>query len=204
MGKQDQAGGPGTAVSERKREDSAVSEDVAGWSDSGQETRPDRRGEQPRRVRPDSGPGLRIYKPGQGFYTRIGTAIGGGILAVAGTVFVYNQLGVMLDPNAGYYLPAQYGVATAFLLAMAVVVYWLTGINRKTNEFFIQTEGEMKKVNWSTRKEIVKSTKVVILAVILLSVLLFVFDVAFMLFFGAIKVLRVSPQMLEGLFGGGA
>ncbi len=41
------------------------------------------------------------------------------------------------------------------------------------------------------------------LAIAAMSALLFVFDIAFMLFFGAIRVLRVSPQMLESLFGGG-
>jgi preprotein translocase subunit SecE len=76
------------------------------------------------------------------------------------------------------------------------------GLNRKANDFFIATEGEMKKVNWSSRQEIVRSTKVVVVTVILFGAFLFLADVLFMEFFSAIKVLQ-TPSMLRRLFGQG-
>ena len=62
----------------------------------------------------------------------------------------------------------------------------------------IATEGEMKKVNWSTRREILGSTKVVIVSVIILSMILFLVDVAFMGFFILIGVLK--SNILKRIF----
>ena len=96
----------------------------------------------------------------------------------------------------------QYGVAVGFMLAMGVLLYWVVGLNRKANDFFIATEGEMKKVNWSSRQEVVRSTKVVIVTVVLMGVFLFVVDLLFMEFFSSIEVLK-TPSMLRKLFGHG-
>jgi len=145
---------------------------------------------------------LRVYKPGQGYYTRLGTAIGIGVLTVTGAAFLLNELST-LGLEAKYLLPVQYGVTFGFIVAMGVLVYWIAGIGRKSNDFFIATEGEMKKVRWSTRKEVVRSTRVVIVTVVVLGVFLFAWDIAFMLFFSTIKVLKASPG-LERLFGSGS
>jgi hypothetical protein len=48
------------------------------------------------------GGGLRFYKPGQGYYTRMGTAIGAGILITWGAFFLLDELNALLDPNASY------------------------------------------------------------------------------------------------------
>ena len=58
------------------------------------------------------------------------------------------------------------------------------------SDFMIATEGEMKKVNWSTRREIIGSTKVVILFTVLLALLLFVVDLSFQALFSWIGVLK--------------
>ncbi|UCD29212.1 MAG: preprotein translocase subunit SecE [Planctomycetota bacterium] len=159
---------------------------------------------EPRPARVGAAPGgfgLRIYKHGQGFYTRVGTAVGFGVLIVAGTVFLFNELGGCLKQDTDYFLPVQYGISTAFMLLMGILIYWLVGLSRKVNDFFIATEGEMKKVSWSTRKEIIRSTKVVIVAVLLLGIFLFLADIMFMLFFSTIKVLK-GPG-IERFFGSG-
>jgi preprotein translocase SecE subunit len=148
-----------------------------------------------------SGGGLRIYKPGQGYYTRLGTVIGAGVLALWGALFIMDELGGSLDPNARYYNPVVYGVSVAFILGMGALLYWVVGLNRKANDFFIATEGEMKKVNWSGRQEVVRSTKVVIVTVVLMGVLLFVADVLFMELFSFIGVLK-TPSMLDRLIHG--
>ena len=57
-------------------------------------------------------------------------------------------------------------------------------------DFLIATEGEMKKVSWSTRREVIGSTKVVVLFTFLLAVLLFVVDFTFKTMFTLINVLK--------------
>jgi preprotein translocase subunit SecE len=54
----------------------------------------------------------------------------------------------------------------------------------------IATEGEMKKVSWSTKNEIIGSTKVVIMFTVLLALVLFVVDLAFQTMFSSIGVLK--------------
>ena len=46
-------------------------------------------------------------------------------------------------------------------------------------------------VNWSKKQEVIGATKVVILFVILMSIMLFLVDSLFMLFFSEIGVLKV-------------
>ena len=137
-----------------------------------------------------SGGGFRIYRPGQGYYTRVGTALGAGVIIVAGGLFIGSQLGGIINPKASYALPVQYGVSAGFILAMAAVLYWIVGLSRKANEFFIATEGEMKKVSWSSRKDVIRSTKVVIIWVVLIGAMIFLTDVIFMKFFMLIRVLK--------------
>lgn len=48
---------------------------------------------------------------------------------------------------------------------------------RRSSDFLIDTESEMKKVSWPTIKEVIKSSIVVIIAIIILAVYLFVVDI---------------------------
>jgi preprotein translocase SecE subunit len=183
-------------------EESAVS-DLAPDAAGGDE--PQNRGERTelpyaRKTPRPPGAGFRIYKPGQGYHVRVGTAIGAAVLIVAGAAYLYEQLGNLMTPGTGYYWPVRYGVSVTFLFVMSVLTYWVVGVNRRANDFFIATEGEMKKVNWSTRREVIRSTKVVIVTVVLMAALLFVVDVLFMMFFSSIEVLQASPG-LKRLFG---
>ena len=67
-------------------------------------------------------------------------------------------------------------------------------MNKPSNvDFLIATDSEMKKVNWTTRKELIGSTKVVIFFVILISLILFLLDLLFGYFFQMIKVLEFGP-----------
>lgn len=143
--------------------------------------------------------GLRLYKPGQGYYTRLGTAIGIGVLAVCGAYFLMTQI-ESSGLDRSILLPLQYGIPAGFLIAVGILVYWLVGLSRGANDFFIATEGEMKKVRWSTRKELVRSTKVVVFTVVVLGAFLFLCDIGFMLFFRTIGVLRAVPTLAR-LFG---
>lgn len=70
-------------------------------------------------------------------------------------------------------------VAAVVLVVGAYIAYWLTGTKVSTVEKLIATDYEMRKVNWSTPKEIFGSTWVVIGACALLSLALYLFDQIF-------------------------
>ena len=61
------------------------------------------------------------------------------------------------------------------VIALSVLMMWMVN-NPNIADFMISAEGEMKKVNWSTRQEVMVSTVVVISVVIVLAVLLGVSD----------------------------
>ena len=84
----------------------------------------------------------------------------------------------------------QAGVTGAIMLLGTVFVYWFVASHRHTVDFLINTDGEMRKVNWSTRKEIIGSTQVVIVAAFLIAALLFAVDIMFREIFTAIGVLQ--------------
>ncbi len=145
---------------------------------------------------------LRIYKPGQGYWTRMGTAGGVGLILVAVVAFLYEQMATWdwlkrpaeggksqaLQPN----LSAIIGILTGLVALVALSTF--RALNKpKFADFLISTEGEMRKVNWSTRRELIGSTKVVILFMMLIGLFLFVLDILFGLAFFKIGVLQFNP-----------
>ena len=84
----------------------------------------------------------------------------------------------------------QAGVAGVVILLGAIMVYALVGIRKRTVDFLVATDGEMKKVNWSTKRDVYRSTIVVIMASVLIAGGLFVVDIAFSKFFTLIGVLE--------------
>jgi len=84
----------------------------------------------------------------------------------------------------------QAGFVGVVLVVGAALIYWFVGVRRGTAEFLIATDNEMKKVNWSTRREIVGSTWVVVTATFLLAAMLFFVDLVFQQFFTLIHVLE--------------
>jgi len=86
------------------------------------------------------------------------------------------------------------GVAVGFLLLYTVIAVRL--MNKPSNvDFLIATDSEMKKVNWTSRKELIGSTKVVVVFMFLIATLLFAIDQVFHLLFwaGGKGVLRSPP-----------
>ena len=84
----------------------------------------------------------------------------------------------------------QAGIAGAVLVITAIGVFWFVGFGRRPVDFLVATDGEMKKVHWTTAREIRGSTIVVIVAAFLIAGLLFGVDIVFKWFFGAIDVLQ--------------
>ncbi len=144
-----------------------------------------------------------IYKLGQGTHTRIGTAVALGLMVVWFAVFLHEKLSVVSTNPATARL-WQVGAAIAVIAIFGATGYWLLALNRKVCDFLIATESEMKKVSWTSRKDIVGSTKVVVFVVVVLSILLFIVDIGFMVFFTEIGVLK-GAEFLDSLrkfFGG--
>lgn len=81
------------------------------------------------------------------------------------------------------------GVAAVIIILGAVLAYWLIGLRPRTVEFLIATDFEMKKVNWSTPRDIMGHTWVVIGACFLLAAALWIVDQALVFAFTAIKLL---------------
>lgn len=140
------------------------------------------------------------FKPNQGKVVRWGTAVGVGLLGVAGANFLADRLSVYGDT-----MWIQRGIPVLFLAALALLVYWLVGRHQRIVDFMIATEGEMKKVNWSTRQEVLGATKVVIFFVLAIAAILFIVDIFFIEFFHGIGVLKIGiiSRILES-FGEGS
>ena len=79
------------------------------------------------------------------------------------------------------------------LAVFAVIGYYLIGRKQNVVDFMVATEGEMKKVNWSTRREIVGSTWVVIALTIAIALLCMFCDGFFAFIFQQMGVLETGP-----------
>ena len=122
-----------------------------------------------------------IYKKRQGRYARIVTFVSGMVLGVGGAIVLSNKLEAYGPPAV------QYGVPSLFVAALGLLMFWM--VNRpKSADFLIATEGEMKKVSWSSRKEIVGSTKVVIVATFIMAAILATVDAGFAVLFTLLGV----------------
>ena len=121
-----------------------------------------------------------IYKKGQGKYTRLCSSFAIAIIAALGCY----RLNVLL--SAGEMNPWVETLIPAGLFAvLALVIFWL--VNKPyIADFMIAAEGEMKKVSWSSRREIAVSTVVVIAVVVLMASFIGIVDLGFYMFFNRV------------------
>ena len=118
-----------------------------------------------------------VYKRGQGKYTRLSTFAGAVGVGLIGAAFLPAKIGLVTD--SAY---VKFGVPALLLVLLAYGMFWV--VNRpRMADFMIATESEMKKVSWSSRKEVIGSTKVVIVTTLMLAAILFGVDVLFTLIF---------------------
>jgi preprotein translocase subunit SecE len=127
-----------------------------------------------------------IYKPRQGWYARLYTGLGLGLIVLAGAYQV-SQASLEYSPLWRFGLP----------LAFAAVGLWV--ILRVVHfppfaDFLIATEAEMNKVSWTTKDDLIRATTVVLATVVLMALFLFVVDRLWTLILQLIGVLQ---------FGGG-
>jgi preprotein translocase subunit SecE len=188
------------AIAESEREVSKAEANSGGGARRREDRKPPGTGPRP------TGGGSRrglfdVYKPGQGFHTRVWSGVGAGALVLWFAYFLYEKLGAMATDQSTARL-WQVGTWVAVIVVFGLLGYWLLALNRKVGDFLIATEGEMKKVNWSSRKDIIGSTKVVVIMVLFMGSLLFMVDLFFMAFFNSIGVLKGAGflESLQDLF----
>ena len=126
-----------------------------------------------------------IYKQNQGRYVRIVTFVAAMVLIVWGAAALSGKFASYAATRQPL---IQFGIPTAVVLGLGLLVFRV--VNRqKSADFLIGTESEMKKVSWSSKKEVVGSTKVVIITAVILAGLLFGVDFLFTLFFQWVGVM---------------
>jgi preprotein translocase subunit SecE len=132
-----------------------------------------------------------IYKKGQGYWTRLMSAIALGTLVLMGVVWLWNLLQpVQIGDIQTIYVQAAATVVV--LAAFAFLGFYLLAVKPRVVDFMIATEGEMKKVHWSSRREILGSTWVVIALTFFIAVFCFGVDQLFAWVFTLIKVLDTA------------
>jgi len=109
-----------------------------------------------------------LYKPKQGWYARVYTAAGLGVIVALGLWRLHETL--MTNTIA-----TRYGVPAAIGVVLGWVIFRLVQYPPFV-EFLIATEAEMNKVSWTSRDDLYRATTVVLTTVVLMSVFLFGVD----------------------------
>jgi len=127
--------------------------------------------------------GLQIYKGGQGRYVRGATAVAAAVVDLVLCGYVWTLLEKYIPKEFAYKSHLTYGTAAAVFVVIGTVVY--VYLNRpNVVDFLVATEAEMKKVSWSSRSELLGSTAVVIVTVVLLAAFIYVVDNLLLALFG--------------------
>ncbi|MEE2907383.1 MAG: preprotein translocase subunit SecE [Planctomycetota bacterium] len=129
-----------------------------------------------------------IYKSGQGYWVRLMSAIGYGVIVALGLIWLWKQ-----TETIDFGIEATYAQVIAILVAagfFGLLGYWIIGAKHGSVDFMIATEGEMKKVNWSSKAELTRSTLAVIGLTLLVALFCWGVDVVFALIFRVVGVLQ--------------
>lgn len=129
---------------------------------------------------------FKLHKPDHGKWTRIITGSGIGLLTAWGVYWLLEELRI-----TGASELVLGGVALVILVSVGIFAWWI--LNKpKIVDFMSATEGEMRKVNWPSKKEIWGSTGVVIAGTLFIVSLLFIIDFSFAALFTWIDILQVD------------
>jgi len=109
------------------------------------------------------------------------------VIVVLGCWRLYEKLGG-LDISPDRVILVQTLVPVGLFVVLSLFLFWL--VNKPAvADFMIAAEGEIKKVSWSSKKEIAVSTFIVIVVVTCMAMLLAVTDVFFQFVFRFIRLL---------------
>jgi len=115
---------------------------------------------------------LNIYKRGQAKNTRLWTGISAFVICAYGCFVLHQKLATLNNIWVETLIP--FGLCAV----LGGTIAWLMN-KPSVADFLISSEGEIKKVSWSTRKEIVSSTTVVIVVMLTISIFLYLVDMGF-------------------------
>jgi len=125
------------------------------------------------------------YKWGQGKNTRLWSVVAAAVITAVGCWRLYDRLQASLEVTQVAGLWISTAVPLGLFAVITALLYWL--INRPTvADFLIAAEGELKKVSFSSKREIAVSTFVVIIVVFLMAFMLGAADFCFNLFFTSV------------------
>jgi len=129
---------------------------------------------------------LGMYKPGQGYWTRVLTAAGVGALAVGGAFWINTHF---LTKVSDVVSNQSKGIVWAVVLGSTSIALWIVLNRPRVVDFMIATEAEMKKVAWPSRKTLITMTGVVIGGLLGLALLVAGIDAVFKGLFTFIHIL---------------
>ena len=133
------------------------------------------------------------YKSKQGKIARISTALSIFVVLTAGIYQLYNSA------LAGHGAFMVYGVPLILLALNAWFSYRVVNY-AKFADFLIQVEAEMRKVSWPSKDELLRSSVVVIAVMLLLTVLLFGYDIILQFIFHKISYAMDYIAKALGIF----
>ena len=125
-----------------------------------------------------------LYKPMQGWYARLYTALGLGVIAAAGVWRVY-------ESSIEYTPLWRLGIPAALALVLGWVIFRIIHFPPFA-EFLIATEAEMNKVSWTSKEDLYRATTVVLATVLLMAIFLFVVDWLWLFILRNIGVLQFT------------
>jgi preprotein translocase subunit SecE len=125
-----------------------------------------------------------LFKPMQGWYARVYTALGLALIAAAGVWRLFEGL-LEFSPARRFGIPTVVGVALGWVIFRTIHFPPFA-------EFLIATEAEMNKVSWTTKAELVRRTTVVLSGVVLMALFLFLVDTIWTFLLRFIGVLQFS------------
>ncbi|HUO09741.1 MAG TPA: preprotein translocase subunit SecE [Phycisphaerae bacterium] len=124
-----------------------------------------------------------VYKPGQGKYVRWGTVAGLSIFILTGAYWLGEVVLAM------YGTPVKAAAVVVWVGVFGMATFLLVN-SPKFGEFLIMTESEMRKVTWPSRRDVINSTKIVIIMTLILALMLWIVDIGFLKLFELLHILR--------------
>jgi preprotein translocase subunit SecE len=125
-----------------------------------------------------------VYKPMQGWYARVYTAIALGVVVAAGAWRIY-------EASLEYQPAWRFGIPALFAAVLGWIVFRIVHFPPFA-EFLIATEAEMNKVSWTSKDDLVRATTVVLTTVVLMAVFLFLVDTLWTFILRMIGVLQFT------------
>ncbi len=130
-----------------------------------------------------------IYKPGQGKYARliVGLLLAGLIAYGCSSLREYlRNVGTVFTLGSQVFSIGQIIPAVLWLVCVVAIFF---GLNYpKFADFLIETEIEMGRVIWPTRRSVISSSVVVIVAIVLMSAILWGVDT---LLYSLLKLVKI-------------